>query len=103
MVEYKRVQRFYLRRDLFDQARAQAPCMVFIDEIDAIGRARSKRAMGADADRESTLNQLLVEMDGFASTDNVVVSAASLYVMQQCVLVIFVMSAYCEQACAGDR
>jgi len=51
MVEYKRVQRFYLRRDLFDQARAQAPCMVFIDEIDAIGRARSKRAMGADADR----------------------------------------------------
>jgi len=60
-------------RDLFNQARSLAPCMVFIDEIDAIGRARGRRAIGADADRESTLNQLLVEMDGFASSDNVVV------------------------------
>jgi len=68
-------------RDLFAQARDHAPCIIFIDEIDAIGRARGRRAMGADADRESTLNQLLVEMDGFTSTDDVVVCAC----MRACV------------------
>ena len=53
-------------RDLFQQAKAKAPCIIFIDEIDAIGRARSKTAsMGGNDERENTLNQLLTEMDGF--------------------------------------
>src|ERR1700733_6237689 len=52
-------------RDLFKQAREKAPCIIFIDEIDAIGRARGKNAIMSNDERESTLNQLLVEMDGF--------------------------------------
>jgi len=66
-------------RDLFDQAKQKAPCIVFIDEIDAIGKARSAgRGMvyGHD-EREQTLNQLLVEMDGFDSTKGVVIMAAT--------------------------
>jgi len=62
------------RRDLFAQARAQSPSMLFIDEIDAIGRQRGRGgAMGGNDERENTLNQLLVEMDGFATTTGVVV------------------------------
>jgi AFG3 family protein len=61
-------------RDLFKEARKHAPAIVFIDEIDAIGRARSNSSRGgAHDERESTLNALLVEMDGFSSTDNIVV------------------------------
>jgi AFG3 family protein len=52
-------------RDLFKQAREKAPCIIFIDEIDAIGRARGKTLVQSNDERESTLNQLLVEMDGF--------------------------------------
>ncbi|MBP6661073.1 MAG: AAA family ATPase, partial [Chitinophagales bacterium] len=52
-------------RDLFKQAREKAPCIIFIDEIDAVGRARGKNMMQSNDERESTLNQLLVEMDGF--------------------------------------
>jgi AFG3 family protein len=52
-------------RDLFKQAREKAPCIIFIDEIDAIGRARGKSMIQGNDERESTLNQLLVEMDGF--------------------------------------
>ena len=55
-------------RDLFRQAKEKAPCIVFIDEIDAVGRARGKAAaMGGNDERENTLNQLLTEMDGFGS------------------------------------
>lgn len=65
-------------RDLFQQAKAKAPCIVFIDEIDAVGRARSKSAaMGGNDERESTLNQLLTEMDGFGTNSGIIVLAAT--------------------------
>ncbi|CCI10409.1 unnamed protein product [Albugo candida] len=65
-------------RDLFREARANAPCIVFIDEIDAVARTRSKgQFSGGNDERENTLNQLLVEMDGFNSTEGVVVLAGT--------------------------
>jgi len=64
-------------RDLFDNAKKSAPSIIFIDEIDAIGRARSIGMMPAHDEREQTLNQILVEMDGFARTEQVVVVAAT--------------------------
>ena len=65
-------------RDLFKQAKEKSPSIIFIDEIDAIGRARGKNAMtGANDERENTLNQLLTEMDGFGSHTNVIVLAAT--------------------------
>lgn len=64
-------------RDLFKQAREKAPCIIFIDEIDAIGRARGKNMMQSNDERESTLNQLLVEMDGFPSDKAVIIVAAT--------------------------
>ncbi len=64
-------------RDLFKEAKEHAPCIVFIDEIDAVGRQRSNSAMGGNDEREQTLNQLLVEMDGFDKQTNVVVIAAT--------------------------
>src|SRR6185312_15877618 len=64
-------------RDLFKQAREKAPCVIFIDEIDAIGRARGKNAIMSNDERESTLNQLLVEMDGFGGDSGIIVLAAS--------------------------
>ncbi|MEO7983138.1 MAG: ATP-dependent zinc metalloprotease FtsH [Bacteroidota bacterium] len=64
-------------RDLFKQAREKAPCIIFIDEIDAIGRARGKNAMMSNDERENTLNQLLVEMDGFGTDVGIIVLAAT--------------------------
>ena len=64
-------------RDLFDQAKKNAPCIVFIDEIDAVGRQRGTGLGGGHDEREQTLNQLLVEMDGFGSNEGVVVLAAT--------------------------
>lgn len=64
-------------RDLFKQAREKAPCIIFIDEIDAIGRARGKNLMNSNDERENTLNQLLVEMDGFSSEKGVIIIAAT--------------------------
>lgn len=65
-------------RDLFAQAKEKTPCIIFIDEIDAIGRSRSKNiSTGANDERESTLNQLLTEMDGFAANSGVIVLAAT--------------------------
>ncbi|MGZ8551521.1 MAG: ATP-dependent zinc metalloprotease FtsH, partial [Chitinophagaceae bacterium] len=64
-------------RDLFKQAREKAPCIIFIDEIDAIGRARGKNVMMSNDERESTLNQLLVEMDGFGTDAGIIVLAAT--------------------------
>lgn len=65
-------------RDLFKQAKEKAPCIVFIDEIDAVGRARSKNAgLAANDERENTLNQLLTEMDGFGTNSGVIVLAAT--------------------------
>ena len=65
-------------RDLFKQAKEKAPCIIFIDEIDAIGRARGKNAItGANDERENTLNQLLTEMDGFATNTGVIILAAT--------------------------
>ena len=65
-------------RDLFKQAKEKAPCIIFIDEIDAIGRARGRNAMtGANDERENTLNQLLTEMDGFATNTGVIIIAAT--------------------------
>ncbi len=64
-------------RDLFKQAREKAPCIVFIDEIDAIGRARGKNVVMSNDERENTLNQLLVEMDGFSGDSGIIVLAAT--------------------------
>ena len=64
-------------RDLFDQAKKTAPCIAFIDEIDAVGRQRGTGLGGGHDEREQTLNQLLVEMDGFAANEGVVVLAAT--------------------------
>jgi cell division protease FtsH len=64
-------------RDLFEQAKRQAPCIVFIDEIDAVGRHRGAGLGGGHDEREQTLNQLLVEMDGFEGTEGVIVVAAT--------------------------
>src|SRR3989338_4895776 len=64
-------------RDLFSIAKTSAPSIIFIDEIDAIGRTRSVSAMPAHDEREQTLNQILVEMDGFEPNDRVIVIAAS--------------------------
>ena len=64
-------------RDLFRQAREKAPCIIFIDEIDAIGRARGKNMIQSNDERENTLNQLLVEMDGFGTDKGVIILAAT--------------------------
>ena len=64
-------------RDLFSQAKEKAPCIVFIDEIDAIGQKRSGGTMGGNDEREQTLNQLLTEMDGFESNNGVIILAAT--------------------------
>ncbi len=64
-------------RDLFKQAREKAPCIVFIDEIDAIGRARGKNVVMSNDERENTLNQLLVEMDGFGGDSGIIILAAT--------------------------
>ena len=64
-------------RDLFEQAKKNAPCIIFIDEIDAVGRQRGAGLCGGHDEREQTLNQLLVEMDGFALNEGVIVMAAT--------------------------
>ena len=65
-------------RDLFRQAKEKSPCIIFIDEIDAVGRARGRNAaMGGNDERESTLNQLLTEMDGFGTNSGVIIMAAT--------------------------
>jgi cell division protease FtsH len=64
-------------RDLFVQAKKQAPCIIFIDEIDAVGRQRSPGNVGGTEEREQTLNQLLVEMDGFSGNEGIIVIAAT--------------------------
>ena len=64
-------------RDLFSQASAQAPCIIFIDELDALGKARGMNVMGGHDEREQTLNQLLVEMDGFETNKGVILMAAT--------------------------
>ena len=64
-------------RDLFDTAKANAPCIIFIDEIDAVGRQRGAGLGGGNDEREQTLNQLLVEMDGFESNSGIIVLAAT--------------------------
>ena len=64
-------------RDLFEQAKQNSPCIIFMDEIDAVGRHRGAGMGGGHDEREQTLNQLLVEMDGFTSTDNIIMIAAT--------------------------
>ena len=64
-------------RDLFDQAKKHAPCIVFIDEIDAVGRQRGAGLGGGHDEREQTLNQMLVEMDGFAANEGIIIIAAT--------------------------
>jgi cell division protease FtsH len=64
-------------RDLFEQGKKNAPCIVFIDEIDAVGRHRGAGLGGGHDEREQTLNQLLVEMDGFESNEGVILVAAT--------------------------
>ena len=64
-------------RDLFDQAKRHSPCIIFIDEIDAVGRQRGAGLGGSHDEREQTLNQMLVEMDGFGTDTNVIIIAAT--------------------------
>lgn len=64
-------------RDMFEQAKRNAPCIIFIDEIDAVGRSRGAGLGGGNDEREQTLNQLLVEMDGFESNDGIIIVAAT--------------------------
>jgi cell division protease FtsH len=64
-------------RDLFKEARAHAPAIIFIDELDAIGRARGRMAIGGSSEQEQTLNQILTEMDGFSSREGIIVLAAT--------------------------
>ena len=64
-------------RDLFEQGKKHAPCIIFIDEIDAVGRHRGAGLGGGHDEREQTLNQLLVEMDGFESNEGVIIIAAT--------------------------
>jgi cell division protease FtsH len=64
-------------RDLFSQATGQAPCIIFVDELDALGKARGMNVFGGNDEREQTLNQLLVEMDGFESNKGVIIMAAT--------------------------
>src|SRR5436853_2930980 len=64
-------------RDLFQQAEAKAPCIVFIDELDALGKVRVQSPMGSHEEREQTLNQLLAEMDGFDSRKGVIIMGAT--------------------------
>ena len=64
-------------RDLFEQGKTNAPCLIFVDEIDAVGRHRGAGIGGGHDEREQTLNQLLVEMDGFESNDGVILIAAT--------------------------
>jgi cell division protease FtsH len=64
-------------RDLFSQASSQAPCIIFIDELDALGKARGTNVMGGHDEQEQTLNQLLVEMDGFETNKGVIIMAAT--------------------------
>ena len=64
-------------RDLFEQAKRNAPCIVFVDEIDAVGRHRGAGLGGGHDEREQTLNQILVEMDGFETNTNIIVVAAT--------------------------
>ena len=64
-------------RDLFDQAKKNSPCIIFIDEIDAVGRQRGAGLGGGHDEREQTLNQLLVEMDGFGANEGVIMIAAT--------------------------
>jgi cell division protease FtsH len=64
-------------RDMFEQAKKNSPCIVFIDEIDAVGRHRGAGLGGGNDEREQTLNQLLVEMDGFEANESVILIAAT--------------------------
>jgi cell division protease FtsH len=64
-------------RDMFEQAKKSAPCIIFIDEIDAVGRQRGAGLGGGNDEREQTLNQMLVEMDGFETNLGVIVMAAT--------------------------
>src|SRR5258708_12480359 len=64
-------------RDLFKQAREHAPAIIFIDELDAIGRARGQVVFGGSSEQEQTLNQILTEMDGFSSREVIIVLAAT--------------------------
>ena len=64
-------------RDMFEQAKKSAPCIIFIDEIDAVGRHRGAGLGGGNDEREQTLNQLLVEMDGFEANEGIIIVAAT--------------------------
>ena len=64
-------------RDLFENAKKNAPCIIFIDEIDAVGRQRGAGLGGGHDEREQTLNQLLVEMDGFGANEGIIIIAAT--------------------------
>ena len=64
-------------RDMFKQAKQSAPCLVFIDEIDAVGRQRGAGLGGGHDEREQTLNQLLTEMDGFGANEGIIIIAAT--------------------------
>src|SRR5262249_19257883 len=83
-------------RDMFDQAKKHAPCIVFIDEIDAVGRQRGAGLGGGNDEREQTLNQLLVEMDGFEGTTGVIVIAATCSTRRCCAPDVSTARSWCR-------
>ena len=87
-------------RDLFEQGKKQAPCIIFIDEIDAVGRHRGAGLGGGHDEREQTLNQLLVEMDGFESNEGVIIIAATNRpdVLEPAILLSLIHNCRCRRA-----
>ena len=83
-------------RDLFEQGRRHAPCILFIDELDAVGRTRGAGYGGGHDEREQTLNQMLVEMDGFDTKDGVIILAATTALTSW-------IPRFCGQADSTDR
>jgi cell division protease FtsH len=89
-------------RDMFEQAKKHAPCIIFIDEIDAVGRHRGAGMGGGHDEREQTLNQLLVEMDGFEMNDGIIVIAATVRSWSAC-RISGVASRFSKSTCAKCR
>ncbi len=94
-------------RDLFEEAKKNAPCIIFIDEIDAVARQRGTGMGGGHDEREQTLNQMLVEMDGFGVNEGIIVMAARtvwiFWILQFCVRDVLTVRLRWTTGCARAR